>query len=98
MTRLSDDLGQCEHCSAILGALAHPLRLRIVAILTEGEENVSGMTKRMDVRQSAVSQHLRILRMSGLVASRRSNGFVLYRLTMQPLHDLIACIERCSAS
>jgi DNA-binding transcriptional ArsR family regulator len=48
-------------------AVGNPVRLRIVAALCEGEENVGGLAERLDLKQAIVSQQLRILRMSGLV-------------------------------
>lgn len=97
MPSLADDTERSEHCAAMLKALAHPLRLRIVAILASREEHVNAMAEHLGVRQSVVSQHLRILRMSDLVSARREDGLAIYRLTLDSLVQLVSCIERCAA-
>lgn len=87
---------RAEHCAGVLKAVAHPLRLRIVAILCRGDEHVSALADELDAPQAVVSQQLRILRMNGLVEARRKNGFARYRLLEPALRDLVGCMERCS--
>jgi ArsR family transcriptional regulator len=85
-----------ERLSEILKAVAHPLRLRIVAMLCgEGEAHVNGLAERLDSPQPIVSQQLRILRARGLVQVTRENGFARYRLAEPALRDLVCCMERC---
>jgi len=79
----------------VLKALAHPSRLRIVATLCEGSETVTGLAARLGLRQAVVSQQLRILRMSDLVAAERGGGFVRYRLAQPRLKQLLHCLEGC---
>jgi DNA-binding transcriptional ArsR family regulator len=74
-------------------ALGHPLRLRIVAILSENDANVTALSEELGVQQSVVSQHLRILRMGGLVDVLRENGFATYRLLEQRITKLLDCVE-----
>ena len=95
MTPLPDDPDHAEHCADILKALGHPLRLRLIALLCESQENVAGIARRLGARQSAVSQQLRILRLNGLVDAERSDGFSVYRLAEPRLRQLVACVERC---
>ncbi len=77
-------------------ALAHPLRLRIVAILSESDEHVNALAEELEVPQSVVSQHLRILRMENLVGVERKDGFSVYRLLEPQIVNLLNCMERCS--
>ncbi len=79
----------------VLKAVAHPLRLRIVAMLCEGEANVTALARGLDAPQAIVSQQLRILRSHGLVAATRAGGFATYRLVEQNLRGLVRCMERC---
>ena len=95
MTSLCEDPDLAGHCADILKALAHPLRLRIVALLCEEDENVSGLARRLGAGQSAVSQQLRILRLNGLVDVERADGFSIYRLREPRLVDMVRCVERC---
>lgn len=76
-------------------ALAHPLRLRIVAILSESDAHVNALAEELEVPQSVVSQHLRILRMENLVGVERKDGFSVYRLLEPQIVNLLNCMERC---
>ena len=94
-TGIRADAARAAHCAEILKAVAHPLRLRIVAILCQGEEHVTALAHRLGASQAIVSQQLRILRSHGLVGATRENGFARYRLLEPNLRDLVACVERC---
>lgn len=95
MRRITDDDERAEHAAEVLRAVAHPLRLRIVATLCRGEEHVNALAERLDVPQPIVSQQLRILRGHRLVAASRSKGFAWYRLAEPALKDLVCCMEKC---
>lgn len=95
---LSNNLERATRAAEMIKALGHPLRLRIIAILCRGHRNVSALTEQLGVKQSIVSQQLRILRNQGLVLVERCNGFATYRLGEERLKDLIACIEGCNAA
>jgi ArsR family transcriptional regulator len=79
----------------MLKALAHPIRLRIVAILCDQDEHVSNLAKRLNLNQAMVSQQLRILRMRGLVKATRKNGYAHYELGKSHLKQMVSCIETC---
>jgi len=95
MAPISADPARASHVAEVLKALAHPLRIRIVAILCEGEENVTALADKLGANQAIVSQQLRILRSHGLIAARRERGFARYRLVEQNLHGLVRCMEDC---
>lgn len=93
--RQRDVIEQAEKAAEVLKAVAHPLRLRIVALLCRGEHHVNGLAEALHAPQPIVSQQLRILRARGLVTARRENGFAQYRLAEPALKDLVGCMERC---
>ncbi len=95
MRRISEDDARAAHAAEVLKAVAHPLRLRIVATLCRGAEHVNALAERLDVPQPIVSQQLRILRANGLVSARRESGFAWYRLAEPALRDLVCCMEKC---
>lgn len=95
MKRLTNDGSRAEHLAEVLKAVAHPLRLRIVATLCQGEVHVGALAERLDASQAIVSQQLRILRSHGLVAATREDGFARYRLAEPALRELVCCMERC---
>lgn len=61
-------------------ALGHPVRIRILELLREGERSVSDLQGELEVEMSSVSQQLAILRGRGLVAGRREGTTVYYRV------------------
>jgi len=92
---LIEDTERAAHCAEVLRAVAHPLRLRIVAILCDGPEHVSGLAERTGAPPAIVSQQLQILRSNRLVAAEREHGFAVYRLVESHLRNLIRCLEGC---
>lgn len=89
------DLERAAQISELLKAVAHPLRLRLVAALAEGDARVGELSERLGAAQAIVSQQLRILRMSGLVRLARHGGVPCYQLAEPRLRDLLACVQGC---
>lgn len=87
--------GQLDRRVQLLKAVAHPLRLCLIATLAEGACNVGELSGRLAVAQPLVSQQLRVLRMMKLVGAERRAGHVTYRLTQPHLRGLLACMDRC---
>jgi len=67
-----------------LKAMAHPARLRMLAMLRTGELCVCQMTAVLDLAASTVSGHLADLRAAGLVTERKEGKWVHYRLVDEP--------------
>ncbi len=95
MMPLRENETRAEHLAEVLKAVAHPLRLRIIALLCEGEVHVNALAARLDAPQPIVSQQLRILRTRRLVEATRENGFARYRLAEPALAELVGCMEKC---
>jgi DNA-binding transcriptional ArsR family regulator len=93
---VTDDRERADRIADILKAVAHPLRLRIIAALCRGEMQVNGLADRLGAPQAIVSQQLRILRMHRLVTAVRANGYATYRLREPRLRDLVGCMDKCS--
>jgi DNA-binding transcriptional ArsR family regulator len=71
-------------------ALAHPGRLRILAMLRDGDLCVCQMTAVLELAASTVSSHLSDLRRAGLVTERKSGKWVHYHLVgAGPLAELV---------
>ena len=64
----------------ILKAMANSNRLKILNLLKQEELNVGNLEKALDLSQSALSQHLAVLRKSGIVKTRRRAQSIYYRL------------------
>lgn len=60
--------------------LGNPQRLLILCQLTEGELPVSVLNEQLPLTQSALSQHLAVLRREGIVSTRREAQLIYYAL------------------
>ena len=64
----------------ILKAIANSNRLKILALLNKEELNVGKLEKYLNLSQSALSQHLAVLRKANIVKTRRNAQTIYYRL------------------
>jgi DNA-binding transcriptional ArsR family regulator len=74
--------------------LADPTRLQIVEILRDGEQAVNDIVSGVDIDQSGVSRHLRILHDAGFVQMRPDGQKHLYSLCAEPFQELDDWISR----
>lgn len=74
--------------------LADPTRRRIVEALLAGEQAVGEIVDRVDIHQSGVSRHLRILGEAGFVQVRPEGQRRLYSLRAEPFRELEAWVAR----
>jgi len=64
----------------LLGSMAHPKRLLVLCNLLQGELSVGELAERVDLSQSALSQHLGKMRALTLVKTRRDGQTIYYSL------------------
>jgi len=62
-------------------ALGHPVRVRILQLLRDGEMTVGALQSQLELDSSGTSQHLAALRKQGLVRSRKEGTSVHYSVT-----------------
>jgi DNA-binding transcriptional ArsR family regulator len=79
--------------SRLLKALANEKRLMLLCLLVEGERSVGELNARVELSQSALSQHLAVLREDGLVATRREAQTIYYALAPGPAQRIIATLH-----
>ena len=69
-----------EDAATLLRSVGNPQRLLILCELVEAEAGVGELLQRLELSQSALSQHLAVLRAAGLVRARREGVQVFYSL------------------
>jgi ArsR family transcriptional regulator len=69
---------QDEERARLLTVLAEPQRLRILRLLSRGDQCVCEIESRLAISQNLVSHHLKVLREAGLVVARKEGQFVHY--------------------
>lgn len=70
-------------------ALAHPLRIKILNALRDGEVGVNELSSRLGVEQSTLSQQLAILRKSNIVEGRKEAQSVFYSVRDRAIFQLL---------
>ena len=73
-------LEELRPAGELLQALANPIRLAMIVKLSENSACVHDLVEALGVSQPLVSQHLRVLRTSGLVSASRRGKEVMYAL------------------
>jgi ArsR family transcriptional regulator len=70
--------------------LGHPLRIRILELLRDGERTVGDLQAELELDSSGTSQHLAALRQQGVLDSRRAGTSVYYRIRDPRISELLA--------
>lgn len=92
---LVNDLSErAADAARLLKALANEKRLLILCLLSEGERSVGELNQDVDLSQSALSQHLAVLRADGLVRTRRQAQTIYYSVVEGPALAVIQTLHR----
>jgi DNA-binding transcriptional ArsR family regulator len=92
---LQIDNDQLQVSSDILRALAHPLRMKILEFIAKNKTiNVNKIYNTLKLEQSITSQHLKILRASGLVHTHREGKFIHYTIDYPKLVVAVKAVDQ----
>ncbi|MBP2473039.1 DNA-binding transcriptional ArsR family regulator [Crossiella equi] len=81
----------------VAGAIADPVRRRILELLRDGRCSVNEIAGRFDISRPAISRHLRVLRECGLVRDELVGRQRLYLLVPERLTELSDWLDRFRA-
>lgn len=92
--------------AVLLKAVADPLRLEILRVLSRGSYGVLELCRILDIKQPALSHHLKVLASAEMVATRREGNSIYYRRSHLPIdhyhyslqQNLFADIDRLALS
>jgi ArsR family transcriptional regulator, virulence genes transcriptional regulator len=98
MTSITSDLqrfaAQAGEVAAMLKALGNQRRLMVLCQLAEhGEMRVGDLAGAVGLSQSALSQHLAVLREEGLLAFRREAQVLWYRIADPRVEELLVTLH-----
>ena len=94
LTRAARELSpHAAEAAALLRALANEQRLMILCHLVSGPLTVGELNERIPLSQSALSQHLAVLRESGIVLTERKAQTVTYSLPPGPVTRLLGVLH-----
>lgn len=90
-TKVRFDHQKLQYSTVLMKALAHPLRLKILEFIDmKGVINVNKIYNTLQIEQSVTSQHLRLLRLAGVVNARKEGKYVHYNIN----YDVLSKAER----
>jgi len=89
---LTDELQAFK--AAFFRALAHPVRIRILEVLSKGDMSVQELQEVLGVDQPVVSQQLAVLRSTNIVSGRKEGISVRYTLRDPLIIDLLVIARR----
>ena len=85
-----------EQASAMLKAMAHPVRISIIGCLEHGKsKTVTEIHNHLNIDQSAASHHLGILKDKGVLGSKRDGKNTYYFIKYEQIVPLLDCIREC---
>ncbi len=79
-----------EEAAVAMQAMSHPLRIKVLCLLSSGEVSVQEIVEAVGTTQGNVSQHLAILKASGMIAARNEGKRTLYRIEDKRIVKLIS--------
>ena len=82
-----------EHVAEVMKAVAHPVRLQIIALLETKEMCVGDIVEAVGGKQAITSQQLNMMRDKGVLSSRREGAKVYYRIENKNVIKLLHCID-----
>jgi ArsR family transcriptional regulator len=77
----------------MLSAFSHPIRLRLLYLLSKSELCVCEIVRALNLPQALISQHLSILRAQGLVKTKRIGNRISYSLSNEKIPRLLKLAE-----
>lgn len=87
--------GALKDKAQLMGALANPIRLGMLASLLQGPANVGELVERFDEDQTKVSKHLAVLRKAGLVTCEVDGRCRIYALAdAKTVRKILDCLEK----
>lgn len=76
-----------------LRTIAHPVRLRILQMVSQGEHTVGGLAEACGIPSHRASEHLRLMKDRGVLSNERRGQQIYYRLAEKSLRSILRCIE-----
>jgi len=85
-----------QNMSDLLKILAHPIRIKLLLLLSKELNTVSELLKILDVRQPNLSQHLTLLKRVKILKTKRDGKSVYYYIAYPEIQDIINKVKELS--
>jgi ArsR family transcriptional regulator, zinc-responsive transcriptional repressor len=87
------DLGRLEEAAECLRTLAHPVRLRMVQMMLQGEFTVGDLAEACQIASHMASEHLRLMQHCGFLSRRQEGRCTYYQVAEPAVKRIMGCIE-----
>lgn len=84
---------QIENTCELLKSISHPIRLKILCILMDGEKNVGEIEKEISTTTSNISQHLNVLRKANIIGRQKKANFMYYYIKEKNVLTLLKTLK-----
>jgi ArsR family transcriptional regulator, virulence genes transcriptional regulator len=85
--------GALDQASNFLKAFSGRTRLALLCLLRDGEKSVGELARLSEVRDTAVSQQLALLRREGIVRARRDGQTIFYSIASDDARTLLDLVD-----
>lgn len=94
-TKIVIDSQKLDYSCELMRALAHPLRLKILSFIDESEDVfVNQIYNSLELEQSITSQHLKVLKLAGVLDVEKSGKFMKYTINYGILAQAQVAVNR----
>lgn len=87
-----------EKRAEMLKAMAHPVRIKIIEALAQGEKCVCELQKLSKFKMSTISRHLLQMKNAKIIAGRRDKNQIFYKLLVPCVLNVFKCIDNAMCS
>ena len=84
---------KCKRVAGLLSQFCNPVRMNILCILSQGSCTVKELAEYTGARLSNVSQHLKMMELSGLIKKERHGHFIACSIKDKRIMKLLKCLE-----
>jgi ArsR family transcriptional regulator, zinc-responsive transcriptional repressor len=82
-----------QEAAECLRTLAHPVRLRMVQLMLQGELTVGELAEACEIPSHMASEHLRMMQHCGFLTRRQEGRRTYYQVSEPAVEQLMGCIE-----
>jgi ArsR family transcriptional regulator, zinc-responsive transcriptional repressor len=87
------DLESLREAAECLRTLAHPVRLRMVQMMLQGEYTVGELAEACEIPSHMASEHLRMMQHCGFLSRRQEGRRIYYQVAEPTVQRVMNCIE-----
>ena len=85
---------KCQRVAGLLGQFCNPLRINMLCILSQKSCTVKELAKLTKSKLNNISQHLKMMELSGLIKKERQGKFIICSIRDKRVLKLLDCLER----